>query len=96
MKPTTDLEQQMISLAKDYSFDYFELDNNDERIAKYYQKRMRIQNALMKMNSEERNIIAFTFLYPDKMNWITSKYAKKEYEVKKKIALVTFFHCLKL
>lgn len=89
------LEQKMIKLAQEYAFDYFNLDNNDERIPKYQKKRELIQNTLLKMEKEERLIIAFTFLFPENLTKLKAYYDSEIYEDKKNLALISFFRCLK-
>lgn len=89
------LEIEMKKLAEEYHFNLFNLQNNDERIPIYLKKREMIQNTLLKMNQEERLLIAFIFLYPEEKNIIEKRYQKHEYEIKKNLALVSFFHCLK-
>ena len=89
------LENKMLKLAEEYAFNYFNLENNDQRIPIYYEKRLRIQCALMKLNVDERKIIAFTYLFPENVNQIKNLYTKKEYEKKKNLALMSFFRCLK-
>jgi hypothetical protein len=49
----------------------------------------------MKLNVDERKIIAFTYLFPENVNQIKNLYTKKEYEKKKNLALMSFFRCLK-
>ena len=89
------LEDKMQELAKEYRFDIFQLQNNDDRIPIYLMKRKIIQDTLLKMNPEERLIIAFTFIYPENITVLRKRYQKQEYETKKNLALVSFFHCLK-
>lgn len=89
------LEVKMKKLAEEYHFNLFDLQNNDERIPIYLKKREIIQNTLLKMDQEDRLFIAFVFLYPEDKNVIKKRYHKQEYEIKKNLALVSFFHCLK-
>lgn len=56
------LEIEMKKLAEEYHFNLFNLQNNDERIPIYLKKREMIQTTLLKMNQEERLLIAFIFL----------------------------------
>lgn len=95
MKQISQLETEMRKLAQDYAFDYFGLDNSDERIPMYMHRREQIQSALMKMNPEERRIIAFSFLFQDNQSWWKQYYSQSKYELKKNLALVSFFRCLK-
>lgn len=89
------LEEKMKTIVMDYHFDYFKLSNNDDRIPLYKRKREMIQRTLMKLTPEDRTIIAFTYLFPENITRIKSKYQKKEYEEKKNLALMSFFRCLK-
>ena len=90
------MEVRMKKLAKDYAINVFALNQNDDLIPYYLHLREEIQCALMQMSQEERNIIAFSFLFPENRNWWKSFYEKKDYDMKKNLALDSFFRCLKL